>query len=233
MNFYNNSLTSKKYLSILKRGNKIFDKEFIFQNSGMLMGDKSFYRMLSIYNLLNEIKHIKGCVIEFGIWNGNNLFSIKKILDFLKIKKKVIGYDNFSGFPNPVGHNKKKSLKKGIYAGKPGLIKFIIKFFKLDNILIINDDILNLNKHINKLGKISFVYIDCNIYEPVKIILELVDKRMSKGGIIAFDEGLNNSKSGEGKALKEFVKKNKKKYKFVKLLKSYQPDILLKKINSK
>ena len=229
MNFYNNSLTSKKYLSILKRDNKIFNKKFIFQNSGMLMGDKSFYRMLLIYNLLNELKNVKGNIVEFGIWNGNNLFTIKKIIDFLKFKKKIIGYDDFSGFPNPVGYKKKKNKKKGIYSGNPGLIKFIIKFFKLDNILIVNDDILNLNKHINKFGKVCFVYIDCNIYEPVKVILKLIDKKLSKGGIIAFDEGLNNSKSGEGRALHEFFEKNKKKYKIVKLLKSYQPDVLLKK----
>lgn len=112
MNFYNNSLTSKKYLSILKRDNKIFNKKFIFQNSGMLMGDKSFYRMLLIYNLLNELKNVKGNIVEFGIWNGNNLFTIKKIIDFLKFKKKIIGYDDFSGFPNPVGYNKKKKQKK-------------------------------------------------------------------------------------------------------------------------
>ena len=49
-------------------------------------------------------------------------------------------------------------------------------------------------------------------------------------GYIAFDEGLNNKKSGEGRALNEFFKKNKKRFKLIKLKKNYQPDILLKKI---
>ena len=41
------------------------------------------------------------------------------MIDFLKLKKKIIGYDNFSGFPNPESIKKKLKIKKkfGIYAG--------------------------------------------------------------------------------------------------------------------
>ena len=61
----------------------------------------------------------------------------------------------------------------------------------------------------------------------LKNILDNLDKKLSKGGIIAFDEALKNKLSGEGKALNEFYKKNRKKYKIVKLKKNYQPDIYL------
>ena len=53
-------------------------------------------------------------------------FCNKKILEFYDLKK-LVGFDNFSGFPNPVGFNKIKG-KKGIYAGDPNIIKFIINF---------------------------------------------------------------------------------------------------------
>ena len=121
----------------------------------------------------------------------------------------------------------KKKNKKGIYVGKPKLINFIIKFFNFKRVSIINDDILNLKKYDRKFKKISLIYIDCNIYEPVKKILNNLHKKISKGGIIAFDEGQSNSKSGEGKALFEFYKENKGKYKIIKLIKGYQPDIIL------
>ena len=39
------------------------------------------------------------------------IFFMKKVIDFL-VKKKVIGYDNFSGFPNPA--KLKKSKKESI-----------------------------------------------------------------------------------------------------------------------
>ena len=224
MNFYRNKLNSKKYFSLLKFN---FSKKFILENMGMLAGDKSLYRNIKMIELIQSLRNVKGDIIEFGIWNGNNLFFIKKIIDYYKLKKKVIGYDNFSGFPNP---GKLKKSKKGKYVGKPELIKKIIKFFNLKNINIINDDILNLDKYSKKFKKISLIYIDCNVYDPVKKILETFDKKISEGGIIAFDEAQNSKNKDENRAMMQFLKKNKKKYKLVKLKRNYQPDaILIKK----
>ena len=64
MNFYNNSLSSRKYLSLIKR-KKINNKNFIFKNQAMLMGDKSFYRILKLQELFTELKKVKGDIIEF------------------------------------------------------------------------------------------------------------------------------------------------------------------------
>ena len=88
MNFYNNKLTGKNYLSILNKYNKTFSKEFILQNFGAFIGDRSFYRWMVCYNLLNKTKKVKGDIAEFGVWNGNNLLTLKKTSDFLKLKKK-------------------------------------------------------------------------------------------------------------------------------------------------
>jgi hypothetical protein len=225
MNFFSNKLQSKDYLKILKNN---FSKKFILENSGILIGDKALYRQIKILDIIKNTKLVKGDIIEFGIWHGNNLFMIKKIVDFYKIKKKVIGYDNFSGFPNPA---KLKKSKKGKYIGKPELINKILKFFKLKNVKIINDDILNLEKYSKKFNKFSFIYIDCNVYEPVKKILDTLNKKISKGGIIAFDEAQNKNNKSEGTAMMEFFKKNRKNYKLFKLDKNYQPDAILIKKN--
>ena len=90
-----------------------------------------------------------------------------------------------------------------------------------------DDDIINLDKYTNKFKKLSFVYVDCNIYEVVKKILLKIDSKLSHGAIIAFDEAQHPDQKGEGKALMEFYKKNKKKYKLIKINKKYQPDALL------
>ena len=50
---------------------------------------------------------------------------------------------------------------------------------------------------------------------------------MQKGGVIAFDEARNKFNKDEGKAMIEFFKKNKNKYKLIKLNPNYQPDALL------
>ena len=224
MSFFKNNLTSKKYFEILKNN---FSKRFILENFGMLLGNKSFYRFLKLSEILQKTKNIKGDIIEFGIWNGNNLFTIKKISDYYDFKKKIYGFDNFSGFPNPPKFKKKKT---GKYIGKPKLIKKMIKFFNLQKIFIVNDDIMNLPKYRKKFNKISFIYIDCNVFKVVDMILNELNHKISKGGVIAFDEARNKYNKDEGKAMMKFYIKNKKNYKLLKLNANYQPDaILIKK----
>ena len=145
MNFLKLNLQAKQYHKIIKFNSKIINKKFILENYGLFLGNKSFYRLIKCYELLKEVKNIKGNVIEFGVWNGNNLFSLKKISDYLKTKKKIIGIDNFSGLPNPT---KKKMPAK--YIGNKKLIKFIINFFNFNGIKIIDDDIMNLQNHKKK-----------------------------------------------------------------------------------
>lgn len=224
MSFFKNNLTSKKYFEILKNN---FSKRFILENFGMLLGNKSFYRFLKLSEILQKTKNIKGDIIEFGIWNGNNLFTIKKISDYYDLKKKIYGFDNFSGFPNPPKFKKKKT---GKYIGKPKLIKKMIKFFNLQKIFIVNDDIMNLPKYRKKFNKISFIYIDCNVFKVVDMILNELSHKISKGGVIAFDEARNKFNKDEGKAMMKFYMKNKKNYKLLRLNANYQPDaILIKK----
>ena len=224
MSFFKNNLTSKKYFEILKNN---FSKRFILENFGMLLGNKSFYRFLKLSEILLKTKNVKGDIIEFGIWNGNNLFTIKKISDYYDLKKKIYGFDNFSGFPNPPKFKKKKT---GKYIGKPKLIKKMITFFNLQKIFIVNDDIMNLPKYRKKFNKISFIYIDCNVFKVVDMILNELSHKISKGGVIAFDEARNKFNKDEGKAMMKFYMKNKKNYKLLRLNANYQPDaILIKK----
>lgn len=221
MSFFNEKLNSKKYFKILDNN---FSKKFILENFGMLIGNKSLYRLMKLSEILIKTKNVRGDIIEFGIWNGNNLFSIKKMADYNKINKRIYGFDNFSGFPNP---QKLKKKIKGKYIGRPQLIKKIISFFKLRNIQIFNDDIMNLSNYMKIFNKISFIYIDCNVYKVVEKILNETNNKISSGGIIAFDEARNKFNKDEGRAMMKFYNKNKKIYKLIKLNPNYQPDAIL------
>ena len=210
MNFYSNNLDRNKFLKIHLKYRKHFSKSFIIQNLGLFAGDKAFYKLLKCFEIVNEVKNVKGAIIEFGVWNGNNLISIKKI----------IGYDNFQGM--------ERKNKKNSFIGDIRLVKYIIKFFKLDNVKIIKDDMMLLKRNLVKIPKLSLIYIDCDIYKTTKNVLELLPKKLNKGGIIVFDEA--TFKGGEGKAANEFFKKNKKFYKRINLKNSYHPDLIFKKI---
>ena len=232
MNFYQNKLQAKIYKKILKNYKKDLTKEFVLKNWGSLSGDKSFYRTLKLFQLISGVKKIKGDIVEFGMWNGNNLFVIKKIIDFLKLNKTLYGYDHFEGLKNPNKNDKYFSKKDmGAYTGNKKFINYIIKFFNFKNIKIIDDDIMNLEKKIKIFKKLSFIYIDCDLYEPTFKILTLLSSKLSKGGIVAFDEGNSKKWNGEAKALNDYLLKNKKKFKKTYLKRNYQPDVILTKIS--
>ena len=225
MNFYSNKLSSKQYFRVLNL-KKVLKKEFILQNFGSLVGDKTIYKFLTCFELLKKIKKVKGDIVEFGVWNGNNLIAIKKINDYLKSDKKIIGYDHFKGMPK-----NSRDFKRNTFRGDLKFLKKLIKFYNLKNIELINDDILNLENHLNKFKKLSFIYIDCDLHSTTEKILELLSKKLSKGGLIVFDEGnLNIKKSGETRALKEFLLKNKKNFLKRYMKKGYQPDVYLEKL---
>ena len=124
-NFKLESNTYKKIVKLIKKYN--FSEFDLISNYGLFSGDTNLFKTLTIYDLIKQTEKVNGDIIEFGIWNGNNLFAMKKVLEYLDQKKKIFGFDNFMGFPNPVGYNKNKK-NKGIYAGDPKLIKFIINF---------------------------------------------------------------------------------------------------------
>ena len=220
-NFYNNKLTAKRYFNIIKNYKKPFSKTFILKNFGLFVGDKSLFKILKCFELIKQIKNIKGDVVEFGVWNGNNLITMKKIFDYFRIKKNIIGYDNFKGMPTPD--------KKKYFVGEIDLINYIKKFFRLGNIKIIKDDIMNLEKHYKDFPKLSMIYIDCDLYKTTSKILETLSNKLNKKGLIVFDEANFNINKGEGKAAREFYKKNKKKFDKIILKKYYQPDLILRK----
>lgn len=220
MNFFNNKLKSKKYFQILRKYKKQFSKKFIIQNIGLFLGDKAFYKILKIFEILKIIKNVKGEIIEFGVWNGNNLLAIRKMTDYLKIKKKIIGYDNFIGMPEADHGN--------FFKGDLNILKYFINFFKLSDISIIKDDILNLEANLHRIPKLSLIYIDCDNYQTTKIILELLCNKLSKKGLIVFDEAIIGN-GGEGEAAKLFYKNHKKSFNQIFLNNYYQPDYILQK----
>ena len=66
------------------------------------------------------------------------------------------------------------------FHGDLRFLKKLIKFFKFKNLRLINDDILNLKNNLNIFKKLSFIYIDCDLYSTTKKILELLSENSQK-----------------------------------------------------
>ena len=57
-----------------------------------------------------------------------------------------------------------RDFNRNSFHGDLKSLKKLIKFFRFKNLKLINDDILNLKNHLSKFKKLSFVYIDCDLY---------------------------------------------------------------------
>jgi hypothetical protein len=223
-------IKKEKYKRIvnLKKKYKFSDFELI-TNYGLFSGDTNLFKTLAIYDILKQTSKVKGDIIELGIHKGNTSLLIKKILSVFKINKKLYLLDHFKGLIHYNKEDTKLSEKfKGKFVGKKYQIEAFLNFFNFKNFKIINKDATTLKPGFFKKKKFSLAYFDMDLYEPTLRALEAIDKNISVGGLIVFDEGHKKLWS-ERFAIQDFLKKNKK-YKKIYIDKNRQPDVMLKKI---
>lgn len=222
----------KKYKNISKIAKKIGFTDFdLVTNYGLFAGDTNLFKTLKIIEIIENIKNVPGDIIEFGVWNGNTSILIKKILDIKKIKKKVYLFDHFKGLEHYSKKDSNVSLSyKGFYQGKVKKIKKIISFFNLKKIKIIDKDATQVIKEDFKKTKFCLAVLDMDLYLPTVKVLDTIEEKISKKGIILFDEANKSLWQGEKKAMNEFLKRNHKKYKKKIISKKYQPDAMLIKL---
>lgn len=57
-------------------------------------------RMIFIKKFIENHSNVEGDYYEFGVFQGSSIISVALIFKFLRIKKKLYGFDSFGGFPN-------------------------------------------------------------------------------------------------------------------------------------
>jgi hypothetical protein len=218
-----------KYLQISKLLKKYKFSNFeLITNYGLFSGDVNLFKTLKIFELLMQVKNVKGDIIELGIDKGNTSLLIKKILDIYKIKKKLFLLDHFKGLIHYTKNDTVSSLKfQNRFSAPKKVVLEFLNFFKLKNVEILTQDATKIKKGYFKDKKFCLAYFDMDLYEPTLQALKSIDQNMTKGGLIVFDQG-NQKIWGERFAIKEFLKSNKS-YKYFLISKTRQPDVVLLK----
>jgi macrocin-O-methyltransferase TylF-like protien len=177
------------------------DKKFDYENGFYATADTSrFSKFITHLELFRQTAHIRGEILEFGIFKGNSFFRWIKFRDLLEhtSSRKIIGFDVFGDFPQANFEGDKKRRDDFVEETNGG------KSISLDemnallmqqglhkNVDIVKGDILETldiylaeNPHL----RISLLHIDVDLYEPVRIILEKLYHRVTPGGIIILDD---------------------------------------------
>jgi hypothetical protein len=200
---------------------KLYDlnKKFEYENGFYATADPSrFSKFITHLEFFKQTSTIRGEIVEFGIFKGNSFFRWIKFRDLLEQtgSRKIIGFDIFGDFPE--AHFEEDKAKREAFVAETNggksisseeISELLEKQNLMKNVEIIKGDILKTldgyleeNPHL----KISLLHIDVDLYEPTQYILEKLYGKVTKGGIIIFDD--YGAFAGTNKAVDDFFDNN-------------------------
>jgi len=173
------------------------------------------------YILKNKLLNDSGLVLEFGCWKGQTIDMISNFTT-----NNVYGFDTFEGIDYIWNEVDMKKFKLDNIPTKVQQLDFNEQYKKTDAIKSFNknvkfikglfDDTLpNFMQENNK--KISFIHVDCDLYESTKTIFKYCGKNIANNCIIVLDDLFNNKgfENHEIKAFYEWVNENDIKYEWI------------------
>lgn len=177
---------------------------------------------LYIKNFLLKSLKMKGDICEFGIAQGATSAFIAYLIR--ETKKNIWLFDSFKGLPRP---SKKDVLINDIfnlgsmeaYEGKMACGKDMVKRrlreinFPEIRTRIVAGFIEETIKSFELPKEVCFAYVDFDLYEPILITLNFLDKTLEKGGFIVVDD-YGFFSTGIKIAVDEFICAHKDKYSF-------------------
>lgn len=140
-----------------------------------------------------KMNNINGDYLEFGILKGKSLLHSYNCAKKLQIKNvNFYGFDSFEGFPI---ENHDFFTKDNFLSNEKKVKNAFSKFRNVHIIKGFFDQTLKLKK-VSEIKKISFVFIDCDIYESAISIMPFIKDRISIGGFVMIDDFSAIDKNG-------------------------------------
>lgn len=129
--------------------------------------------------------NIPGDFVECGVYLGFSMSVVAEYLDFSKVRKKMYLYDTYEGIPDE--YNSEQRSNK-VYKSNPKIYEQVVqKFSKYKNVIPIKGIVPDSFKT-KCPRKISFLHIDMNSSRSEIAALEHLFDKVTKGGIIVFDD---------------------------------------------
>jgi hypothetical protein len=181
-------------------------------------------RFLARVELFKMTLEVPGDIAELGVFRGFDLMTWANLLEIFSIgdrTKIVYGFDNWKGFEKITSKdgNIDESAHRNVGAYSPELfeesLKQALDIFDKDRFIpekkrveLLKGDISITVPHFIKMNpgaRFSLVHFDCDLYEPTLDALEAIWPRISRGGVVIFDEYALKDWPGETKAVDEFL----------------------------
>lgn len=191
-------------------------------NSFIISDDKKVFNKLVARTLLyNEVKNIPGDIVECGVFKGTGIYTFLKLKNLFNpnSSKKIVGFDFFNteeliesiensfdkGSMNTL-FEKRDFLHKDEFR-KDFENKLFSNGFDKNEFLLVAGDVSTTTKDFvdsNPGFKISLLYMDLDLEKPTYDSLVNLWDRVSKGGLVVFDE-YGYHKWSESKGVDRFL----------------------------
>ena len=180
-------------------------------------------KFLTKHELFKQILHINGSIVEAGVLHGGGTLTwakLSSIFEPTNHTRKVIGFDTFEGFPSISDKDargtdgsliKVGELQGSTYESVTEAISIYDENRPLSHIPkveLVKGDIAKTapayladNPHL----VVALLYLDVDLHEPTKVMLETFLPRMPKGALIVFDELNAKMFPGETVAIDEVL----------------------------
>ncbi|MEP1385361.1 MAG: TylF/MycF/NovP-related O-methyltransferase [Paraglaciecola sp.] len=188
------------------------NKPFEYENGFHITSHPSrIGKFLAHYELYKLITHLPGHIFEFGIHKGNSLIRFATFRELMEspYSRKIYGFDTFTSFPKTDSEADNQFIDMfAEEAGKPISKEELMACLaakNLHNIELVEGNILQtLPAFIASKPetKAALIHIDVDVYQPSKLILEEMVKRLVPGGLIVLDD--YGTVEGETRAVDEF-----------------------------
>lgn len=180
-------------------------------------------RFLAHAELFDKTVDVPGDIVELGVFRGLGLMTWANLLEARCIgdrTKIVYGFDNWAGFKKlspedgpPAGEVNKVVGGYDPSASREELLS-AIEIFDADRFVPWKKRVELIDGQIEQTVpafvlanpglRFSLVHFDCDLYEPTLAALEALWPRVSRGGVVLFDEYALKEWAGETKAVDEF-----------------------------
>ncbi len=181
-------------------------------------------RFLAHTDLFKLTIDVPGDVAELGVFRGFDLLTWANLLEAYCIgnrTKTVVGFDNWAGFVDVTAQDggEDASMQRVIGGYSPGNfraeLESAIAIFDRDRFIpqkprvrLVEGDIAQTVPRFleeNPGVRFSLVHFDCDMYGPTAASLEPMWSRVSRGGVVLFDEYAIKEWPGETQAVDEFL----------------------------
>jgi O-methyltransferase len=169
-------------------------------------------RLLYLERLLVRTARVPGDVLECGIGRGNSLLTLALLIRGLESDKHLWGFDSFTGFPEPSDEDRGgKPIFKGYLAIDQAFVEGLLARhikdaqFLQTRVTLVKGFFEDTLDRFN--GRISLLHLDVDLYASYKVCLHKLSPLVSPGGIIAFDEYVEEAHRfpGAARAIDEFL----------------------------